>query len=131
MTTLINVTRKSLNWSVLPDQEGDIVELKGFLYPLDQNEWILASEPNLKSCCIGSITKNSSQITLVGDFSRFSTHTPLTCRGVFHFSENGKYFLRDVEMNQKEVFPLWTLSAIICIIAAALFIPLVRRRKPH
>lgn len=40
------------------------VSLRGFLYKNEQGEWILASQPNLKSCCLGTSHKAKEQIAV-------------------------------------------------------------------
>lgn len=44
------------------------VKIRGFLYQTQNKTWILASEPQLKTCCIGSSSKVFSQIFLPEDF---------------------------------------------------------------
>lgn len=43
-----------------------LVEMRGFLFKSPSNEWILSSEPQLKSCCIGRSDKILKQIFLEG-----------------------------------------------------------------
>lgn len=38
------------------------VKIRGFLYHTQEKGWILASEPNLKSCCLGNPEKINQQI---------------------------------------------------------------------
>lgn len=96
--------------------EGATIELKGFLFPTSDGGWILSSEPGLKSCCVGSIHKQASQITLLGDFSGCSRHKPTEVRGILQ-CEEGRYLLIDGESVHKETFPLWTMVIILsCLV---------------
>lgn len=38
------------------------VKIRGFLYYTQEKGWILAPEPNLKSCCLGNLEKINQQI---------------------------------------------------------------------
>ena len=49
--------------------QGKRVEIRGFLYETKQSQAILAAEPNLKSCCVGSEAKKHKQIVVKGDVS--------------------------------------------------------------
>lgn len=45
---------------------GQTIQVHGFLYQ-QEGRWILASEPNLKSCCIGTQSKANEQLVVIGD----------------------------------------------------------------
>ncbi len=104
-----------MKWSDLPGLEGESLALKGFLFQARDGRWILAKEPDLKSCCVGAAHKRESQVSLLGDFSNYSTNVPLNVRGTFHFAESGGYALAHVEVMQEQGFPIWTvgLSALL------------------
>ena len=42
--------------------QNEQVKIRGFLYQKDDGAWILAAEPNLRSCCVGSAKKRESQV---------------------------------------------------------------------
>ncbi|KAF3362641.1 Uncharacterized protein PHSC3_000880 [Chlamydiales bacterium STE3] len=68
------------------------VLLRGFLYQDKQGQWILASEPNLKSCCVGSESKRTHQI-FVQPKGAFKT-TPksaVTLKGEFTVDPQNRY----------------------------------------
>lgn len=43
------------------------VQIRGFLYATDEGQLVLASEPNLKSCCVASEAKKADQLFISGD----------------------------------------------------------------
>lgn len=43
------------------------VRIRGFIFKSDSGEWILAAEPNLKSCCVGSRERANQQIVILGE----------------------------------------------------------------
>ncbi len=59
----------------------EIIEIRGFLYQTPKGEWILAAEPNLKSCCLGSHEKKARQIILIGQFDRTAINRVITVQG--------------------------------------------------
>jgi hypothetical protein len=104
-------------------KEGEQLTLKGFLYPAHDWEgcWILASEPNLKKCCVGSPDKHKGQVILEGDFSRYSADLPLQVKGRVHFASNGAYLLSEAEVIQKEGSPIWSAGAlVVCLVLLGL-----------
>ncbi len=115
-----------MNWKQIEHApEGATVELKGFLFRTEGGAWILSSEPNLKSCCVGAGHKTSSQITLLGDFSDCSPHKPLETRGILHIQE-GRYFLSDVQSTQNQSFPLWTTGVLLGCLATCLVLARIK-----
>lgn len=46
----------------LKQYDQHLIEMRGFLYKNKENEWILSSEPELKSCCVGRTDKLLKQI---------------------------------------------------------------------
>lgn len=44
------------------------VQIRGFLYRADDGRWVLAEEPNLKSCCIGASHNAERQVVLNTDY---------------------------------------------------------------
>lgn len=43
------------------------IEIRGFLYRMEEGQLILAAEPNLKSCCVGTAKNRNKQITIKSD----------------------------------------------------------------
>lgn len=48
-------------------QSGQKIKIRGFLYKSEDGEFVLASQPNLKSCCVGTKSKVAQQIIVKGD----------------------------------------------------------------
>ena len=105
-----------MEWEQLADEahEGERLELKGFLVQAAEGTWFLTSEPNLKSCCLGTTKK---QVALEGNFSKYAADIPLHIKGTFHTA----YVLSDIEVISKQSFPFWTLGALlICLVVGGL-----------
>lgn len=77
------------------------VEIKGFLYKLEEETFILAAEPNLKSCCIGNSNKQHKQLIVYGDLllKHLDSFSPITLRGVL--------------VNNKQDSPLQLIKAVV------------------
>lgn len=111
-TPQINSEIKS--WEQLQKgQEGDDCALTGFLYKAPDGSWILSPNPQLKSCCLGRVEKEPSQIALSRDYSSFSLAKPLCVQGKLHTSSQGSLTLQEIEAIQKGSFPLWTAGALL------------------
>ncbi len=52
-------------------------EIRGFAYQDGEGRWILAEQPNLRSCCIGSSTKAFNQIYLETEITGLESNTPV------------------------------------------------------
>ena len=68
---------------VLGDYHGQEVTVSGFLYPLDHQRCVLAAEPELPSCCVGSGGKMSSQLVISGLPDPVETQKAVTITGKF------------------------------------------------
>jgi hypothetical protein len=105
-------------WEALQEAKvGEKLELKGFLFQSNDGAWILSKDPDLKSCCIGSAHKRDSQVTLLGEFSTYSTNKPLQVTGTLHAATEG-YILAETDVIQKGSFPIWTVggACIVCLV---------------
>lgn len=59
--------------------QNQTVQIRGFLYhKLDEEGmWVLAAEPNLKSCCVGNKDKAGRQLIVNGDMLKDSSRATL------------------------------------------------------
>ena len=46
-----------------------LITIRGFLYESPESQLILAAEPNLKTCCVGSASKRQKQLLVTGDIA--------------------------------------------------------------
>jgi hypothetical protein len=104
------------------------IEINGFLYCNANQEWVLASEPNLKSCCIGAGKKASQQIFLDRAFPEINNGQAVAMQGVL--------LVQPVKNNQNEVVQLyqlqdsslivkehsWKLLAIVLVVLIVVFL---------
>lgn len=68
-------------WSL----KGEVIQMRGFWYPLSDEEGILASHPQLKSCCVGAPAKIEQQIVVKGDdLALLQPQRALTVEGIFN-----------------------------------------------
>ncbi|WP_075882550.1 hypothetical protein [Candidatus Protochlamydia sp. W-9] len=119
-TTSSQITFEELqseNYFFIPEQS---VQIKGFIYQSPWNTFILASQPNLKSCCIDNSHQAAQQIFLKG-IDKISTNQMVTVQGILKLQvqEEGKklrqfYILENAEIISQKVLPFWTL--IFCFI---------------
>lgn len=131
---LLTVTQiGAMNEQELQDLSGTTLRLRGFLYKSDDGRLIASSEPDLKSCCVGTEGKIRNQVVLHGGISPQNVPFPVTVQGVFHFDpvfQNGKLTAYAALMNaelvpEEEGFP-WPLL----LVAVFLFLTwVVVRRK--
>lgn len=70
---------------------GREVQIRGFLYQKEDGSWILAAEPNLRTCCVGAPGKAKGQIALADDFSATPTKRVVTLQGSLIISPGPLY----------------------------------------
>lgn len=68
------------------------VTLRGFLYS-KEDQWVLSSEPNLKTCCIG---KKGVHVLLDKSFNPSQVNTVVTLQGVL--TKENFYLLKEVKI---------------------------------
>lgn len=81
-------------------KEGEKIEIRGFLYQGKNGEWILSGEPNLKSCCVGSMEKRSQQIILHDTFSQEQINKVVHLQGILH-KQDHLYILDEITLIEK------------------------------
>lgn len=103
---------RDMDFHMLTDKQhmeslnGKKVKIRGFLYDSGKNTWILSAEPHLKTCCVGSKDKATTQIFLEGSFDKKWINQIVEIKGVFHFdpeSHDGHfYYLNESSLVQTE-----------------------------
>jgi hypothetical protein len=100
------------------------VYLRGFLFKSEKGQWILSSEPNLKTCCIGSSKKVLSQVLLEGHFQDSFVNEAVTLQGLLLIDpqrdRDGNlvqmYILKNAEITEKNPKTIpWTSLGFIAI----------------
>jgi hypothetical protein len=71
---------------------GQTIEIRGFLYETADSNLILAAEPDLKSCCIGSTSKRHKQLLISGNIQpEMSRGSPITLQGNLYMDFKGTF----------------------------------------
>ncbi|HEV8052160.1 MAG TPA: hypothetical protein VGP47_06680 [Parachlamydiaceae bacterium] len=61
---------------------GQLITIRGFLYKSPESKVILAAEPDLKSCCVGSTSQRQRQLLVTGDIDHaMNASTAVTLQG--------------------------------------------------
>ena len=100
--------------ALAPEAESDKqVTLRGFPYQNEGGEWVLASEPNIPSCCL----KKHSYIRLEGAFPDLPTSRAIEVTGLLTFDKG--WILKDVNLKEAShsdlewIFPLLAAAAFL------------------
>jgi hypothetical protein len=115
-------------------QNGQKVQISGFAYQAKNGQWILSPDPQLKSCCIGSVAKAQQQIVLEGTFFSLPPAKALIIEGdlVIDSSQSiGYYSLYDIKILNDSSTPWKTISVLagISIIASGAYIFNYKKNK--
>lgn len=102
------------------------VQMRGFLYRRDSDGlWILASQPNIRSCCLGRFAQ---KISLQGLFSDTDEQRLVEVEGRLIFLSDGTYALDSVSLHDRQHrTPKATLIGIGLILSVAVLI-IARKR---
>lgn len=112
--------KQRLTFEDLSKNVQEEIEIRGFLYETPSNEVILAQNPHLKSCCVGSPDKISQQIVLRGKWESVPLQRAVTVNGLL--IADPKYNARDELVQlyvlehpvivQSSSFPVWSVIGI-------------------
>lgn len=108
---LFFVFQLSINEPVNLDQKLPIeeVEVSGFLYKYQLGTYILSSEPNLKSCCVGVNAKASSQIFCQFEEEEIEATGLIKVFGRLE-KEGERLILKNCSIKKNKTFPIKSLS---------------------
>lgn len=102
----------SLSFQQLVDEKEQIADqevlIRGFLYKTDNGQWVLASEPNLRTCCVGSSNHVKKQIFLENSYVGAHPNAELvSIQGILR-----KDPMKDVQGNLIQYYSLQNVTII-------------------
>lgn len=121
--------------------QGQLIQIRGFLYKTNDSTLILAAEPNLKSCCIGSASKRHKQLLVSGkEEFPLNQNTATTLQGNLQITPNDTFPFRlenariIPEKNQSKTM-LTLIGFILILMSSAFFIwkrkKTLKQTQPH
>jgi hypothetical protein len=114
-------------------KNGEFVQIRGFLYKTDRGESLLAAEPDLKSCCVGTTLKRDKQLLIIGEIeSKNYSKIPVTLQGdlIVDLERPFRYHLEKVAVveENKQWNILWVIIALVlCAGGGAIALGLKRK----
>lgn len=118
-----------VSFNDLSDQYSEKnIEIRGFLYQTETGNAILAPQPNLRSCCVGSEQRAHEQIALVDLKSVPVATQAVDIQGIFHIDpESNLKSLTEAKLVEKSrgVYHL----TMMAVVAALLFTFFLARRR--
>lgn len=84
------------------------VKIRGFLYETPEGKWILAAQPNLKTCCLGSQQKLSQQIFIEKSLgSKMDNKVPVNIQG--------RFLINPIWDNQNKLTQLYQIKEAVIL----------------
>lgn len=90
-------------WSL----QGQMVRVRGFWYPISNEEGVIAAYPNLKSCCLGASPKIYQQLIVKNYAEFFSPDYVINFEGIFRIDPQ-----YNLEGKLKQIYILEKAKAI-------------------
>lgn len=114
----------------LQDHINEEITIRGFLYESQDGSYVLAPQPNLRSCCVGSDAKAKEQIVVNGSFE--GRDKPVTIYG-FLEQDHSHYILQEPMLVHDEgyewPFLTFTVVAVCGILFAACLSYWLRKKR--
>lgn len=108
------------------------VQIRGFLYPLENQslEFILAAQPNLKSCCVGSSTTFLSQIIVSGlSIDQLNPSAAQLISGILFEDSFHRYRLKEAKIiEEKKGESFYFIMGFIVVTALTIIAWRLKRR---
>lgn len=115
-----------INFADLSDFQNQEVEIRGFVYLSEKKEWILAEEPNLKSCCVGSESKANKQVMLPGVKDELPKYQVLQFKGHL-LNKEGRFILLNSQRIEKTNYEIYLLAAFFILLSLGVWKILLRK----
>lgn len=101
----------------LAEHQNQRIELKGFAYETKSGEKVLAAEPNLKCCCVGTNHKADQQVIIQGVEGPFSPYQVIHLEGKLDFQERRYYLKEASRVETQSNFWIYAAPALFILIA--------------
>ena len=119
-----------LNSTDMESYQSQSISIRGFWYPLNENQGILSSSPHLKSCCVGAAHSIHQQILVENISEHVSTQQPVTLEGIFKinpkYHPDGQlsqlYVLEQAHLVQPSSYFIFIISSFILMLLVRFFI---------
>lgn len=90
------------------------VRMRGFLHDGGANNWVLASQPDVKTCCLGK--KESIQhIVVHGDLANISRELAINLEGILTAHPNSYVIMKAVVVQDKYVLSPFLIGFVIML----------------
>jgi len=99
----------------------EYTEVRGFLYRTGDGGWILAPQPDLKSCCVGSEARRDEQLIVVGWEEESAPNRAVSLLGTI---EDRHFYIEEQKSSPMSMADF--IPVVVTIVLAAVI--LVRRK---
>jgi|GEM_PF-5862865 len=89
------------------------VTCRGFLYQTEEGAWVIAREPQLKTCCLSQ----HQVIEVIGPFTTPSPYQAITLQG--HYDTAGRFYVTEIETGS--LSGVWVGMGFLVAIAAGFY----------
>lgn len=93
--------------------DGQLITIRGFLYESSESQMILAAEPNLKTCCVGSTSQQQRQLLVTGDINLVNSAITLKGNLVVSLGDDFPFRLENAVIMPQNDQSYWILGGIV------------------